>query len=151
MNTHRFALKAIATIAVAASCGFAAADTQSVGVTATVNGVCKFKTGAVLSADFAPINPSSGGTLEATVAVPYQCTKGLTPTITAPSSTGTLTRTAGGTMSYGIAITGITAGTGFSSGAVATSASFTATLLPAAYQDAVAGDYASTVVLTMNN
>jgi spore coat protein U-like protein len=148
MSKHCAILKAIPAAILLCASGFAAAsDAQNLVVTANVQPICKFVSVPALTFS---IDPSAAGSQAGTVAVTYKCTKDQAPTIGVASGalTGrTLTRALGGTMAYALSLGALTASTGFSA---ANSVDVTATVLQAAYQDAVAGAYTETVSLTIN-
>jgi spore coat protein U-like protein len=149
MTSHRAILKAIPAVLLLFSAGFAAADTQPLVVTATVQNVCKF--GAMPALSF-NIDPSDATSQAGTVALPYKCTKNFATPSIAPAVgllTGrTLNGPAAATMTYDLTLGTFTAGNGF--GNAATTVDITATVLAAAYQNAVQGAYSETLSLTIS-
>lgn len=147
MQANRYFLKTVAAAALTLACGYAAAaDTQTISVTASVNAVCKFS-GAAAAIDFGAIDPSgAAGTKTAPVSVPFKCTKGVTPSVTA----GTIVPLTSGanTMVFTLDPFVAPAGTGFSAAVNATS---TANIATAVWQNAAAGSYTGSVVVDINN
>ena len=147
MQANRYFLKTVAAAALTLACGYAAAaDTQTVSVTATVNPVCKFS-GAAATIAFGTIDPSgAAGDKTTAVSVPYKCTNGVTPAVT----TGTIVPLTSGsnTMAFTLDTFAAVPGTGFSAAVNATS---TARIADGVWQDAVAGSYTGSVVLNINN
>lgn len=149
--------------ALAGSAGAFAADSTTLSVSATVNSVCHIYTTAAgttllgtgtLSMTFggAGIDPATQtGLLQPTREVFYRCNTAV-PTLTVGSSTsgtynGTLTRSAGVTMSYTITWTPPTSGGGFAA-ATAQSVMLTGNLAQAQYTNALAGTYTDSVGIT---
>ena len=123
-----------------------AADTQTVAVTATITSICKFS-GAAAAVAFGSIDPSgAAGTKSMPLTIPYKCTKGITPVIT----TGTITALTKGADQMIFTVDPIVAvvATGFSGAVNATSAVNIATT---EWQNAPAGAYVGSVVLSINN
>lgn len=148
MNIRHIALKAVATASLAAWCGFAAAaDSQTAVVTASVTAVCKFFS-APVTIDFGAIDPSAAaGAKTAAVALPYRCTKGQAAPTVAVGTIVPLTNGAA-TMAFTLGSFTTAAGTGFSGAAL--SATSTASIASAQWQDAIAGSYSGSVVLTIS-
>jgi hypothetical protein len=148
MNTKNRTLKAVAAAALALSCGYAAAsDSQTVTVQATVSTICKFS-GTAAAIDFGTISPNAAaGTKSANITVPYKCTKGTTPAVTAGTITN-MTNGAGGTMAFTVNTFTTVAATGFTAAVNATS---TADIASAVWQDAPAGSYTGSVVVNIDN
>jgi spore coat protein U-like protein len=151
-NVHTTVAKAVALLAIVSASGLASAatsDTQSLTVTGTVQAVCRFF--AVPALSFT-IDPSAATSQSGTTTLQYKCTNGVTPSSFTPASgalTGrTLTKSAGVTLAYDLSLGTVSAGNGFSS--TAQSVVLTATVLQAAYQDAIAGAYTETFNLTIN-
>lgn len=148
MNTHRIALKALATAALAASCGFAAAaDSQTAVVTASVTSICKFFNAPVTIA-FGAIDPSLGtGAKTAPVSLPYKCTKNqAAPAI----AVGTIVplKSGANTMVFTLGTFTTAAGAGFSGSPL--NATATASIAQGVWQDAAAGSYTGSVVLSIS-
>lgn len=125
-----------------------AKDQQTVGVTASIQGVCKFS-GAAATVAFGLIDPSvAPGIKSMPLTVPYKCTKGITPAIT----TGTIIplTIAGGIeqMAFTVDAIATVVATGFVSPVNGTS---NVHIAPAVWQNASAGDYVGSVVLDINN
>lgn len=150
-NVYTAIAKAAALVAIVSASSFAAAaGTQNINVSATVNTVCKFTTGADIAMTFTAIDPSTTGDKTKTVNVPFQCTKGTADTTMVVSGAGSTTLTSGSdTMTYSIAVGTIPAGNGF--GNAATNAPVTGTIPDTSYQNAPAGTYTGTAVLTINH
>lgn len=148
MNTNRIAINTIAAAVLAITGGgAAAADTQTIAVNAVVSGVCKFS-GAAAAIDFGTIDPSgTAGVKTAPITVPYKCTNGLTPAVTA----GTITPLTSGanSMAFTVDAFSTTAGTGFSGAAI--NATSTASIASTVWQNAAAGTYVGSVVVNINN
>ncbi|HWP13575.1 MAG TPA: spore coat protein U domain-containing protein, partial [Ramlibacter sp.] len=156
MSNHRALLKALpAAILVCASGFAAAADTQNLTVSATVSGVCKFSS-AAQTLSFGTVDPSAAGPIPGSgAAVKYKCTKDTAATgVTAGNGlnfSGGSRRMGNGTdfIAYTLTISGGTqTGTGFGTGQdkdLTVGGSIVAT----DYQNASAGAYTDTVVLTL--
>lgn len=148
MKTLSTSLKAIVVASLACTAAIAlAGGTQNVKVNATVLTVCKF-TGAALDLTFADIDPSLPGPVTKKVAVPFSCTKGTTTAAVTYTGGTTLTETGGTTMTYSLSTITVPGGLGFSA---PSSFDVTANIATVDYQDAVAGAYTDTVVLTINH
>ncbi len=152
---HTSIAKAIALVAVAAACGLATADTQNLSLTATVTAQCKF-TSAATTMGFGSVDPSLAGPLPGTLAAPvtYKCTKGHTPgSVSAGVGLYTSNRmklsSAAEYIPYTLTIGAAPAGTGFGSGQDQT-LPVTASIAAADYENASAGAYSDTVVLTVS-
>ena len=139
-------LALVTAIALASVSGIAsAADTQTVGVTASIQSICKFS-GAAATVAFGLINPSdAAGVKSMPLTVPYKCTKGVTPVITALTITP-LTKGLE-TMVFTIDPIVTLAATGFTALVNGTSA---VNIASAVWQNASAGDYIGSVVLNIN-
>lgn len=152
MKTNRNAIKALAVATLALTGGVAGATgTQTLNVSATVNTICRFTTGAAISVTFPAIDPSGTAAATAPISVPYKCTKGtaapgVTVTFGGTSMTGGTTAT---TLAYSIGAFTTAAGNGFA--AAAQNATATATIAAAAYQAAEADTYTDTVTLEIDN
>lgn len=156
MNTVRTSIaKAIALIAVVSASGFAAAaDTQTLVVTATVSGVCKFdNTNTLTMSPATAIDPSGTANVTMTRTLNYKCTNGLTAGgVTATTASGAVRNMVNGTdnLPYTLSWTGGTAlGTGFSAAATNNPVVFTGTITPAQFQDAKALTFTDNVVLNI--
>lgn len=152
--TRTLVAKAAVAVSLALACGIAAADTQSLSVTASVTGVCKFNTGQTPVMAFGAIDPSGTGDITASASVTYRCTKGTTASVSnAVTGTRSLAGSgtaSGDTMAYQLAFTsGNTGtGTGFGAGQDLTLV-LGGTITSANYQNKAAGGYAETVTLTV--
>ena len=139
-------LALVTAIVLASVSGIAsAADTQTVGVTASIQSICKFS-GAAATVAFGLINPSDpAGIKSMPLTVPYKCTKGVTPLIT----TGAITPLTKGleTMVFTVDPILPVAATGFTTPVNGTSA---VNIASAVWQNASAGDYIGSVVLNIN-
>ena len=152
-------LAALGTAFAAFALPAAAADTYSLSVTATVQGICKFTQAAGQTLTFTNnvgggIDPSLAGNATANATITYKCTSG-----TAPSSfTGVGANDTGGnhvvkngtnSMIYTVALTGGGAGDGFGAGSTNKTLTVAGTIVPAQYQGAVAGTYTDTLTVTV--
>lgn len=126
------------------------ADTQTVPVTASIAGVCKFS-GTIATVAFGLIDPSTTGTKTQPLAFAYRCTKGTTASL----SLGTITPMAGATApadSIPFAVAALPAGvlgTGFGTGSTATNVSVLVSILQADYQNVKADAYSGSVVVNI--
>lgn len=147
--------KIAAAVCLATAAGAAAADNQSLSVTASVTAICKFNSGQSPVLDFGAIDPSGSGNVTATPAsVNYKCTKGTAATIDS-SVTGSRTMAGSGTaagdsMTYTLSFTsgGTGTGTGFGAGQDLTLV-LGGTITAANYQNKTVGSYAENVTLTV--
>lgn len=147
MTHPRAILKAIPAALIVCACSIAAADTQNLVVTGTVQAVCKFASVPALNFN---IDPSAATSQSGTASITYNCTKSQAPTIGVSSGalTGrTLTGPASATLAYDLTVGTLGASTGFSA---VNSVDITATVLQANYQDKAAGAYTETVGLTIS-
>lgn len=108
--------KLVAALVLAVAAGSALADTQSLSVTASITGVCKFNSGQTPVLAFGAIDPSGTTNATASTTVLYRCTKGTAASVSS-AVTGTRTLTGSGTaagdsMSYTLSFTSGDAGTG---------------------------------------
>lgn len=144
-------VKAVAAVLLACTAGFAAAtDTQTLTVSATVNGTCKFSPGGSTLA-FGTINQSNTVDLVVPASVKYKCTKN-TASLGITGITGPLTMASGAdTLAFSLAIAGDKSpGLGLAVGAATDLiATVTGTITMAAFQAAPAGSYATTVTLSI--
>lgn len=147
--------KSIAVLGVATLAGLAQADTQNLSLTATVSAQCKFTSAATTMA-FGSVDPSLAGPLPGTLAAPvtYKCTKGHTPgTVSAGLGLYTSNRmklsSALEYIPYTLTIGAPPAGSGFGSGQDKT-LPVTASIAASDYENASAGAYSDTVVLTVS-
>lgn len=157
MKTLSTSLKAvvIASLACAASLA-AAADTQNLTVTASVNATCKF-TSAEQTLTFGALDPSNAvDTPGSGAAVTYKCTKGTTPTSvgvgTGLNGTNNMKNTGTGNtdlIPYTLTAAAAAVGKGFGSGNDL-AVTLTSNVSAADYADKSAGTYSDTVVLTIN-
>jgi spore coat protein U-like protein len=132
-----------------------AAGSQTVGVSATVLGVCQFLTGGTVA--FGTLDPSIGGNINGTVTQPtFWCTRGTSYTITDDSGLHELVagspRMVSGTsptdfIPYSFTYTAT--GTGSGRG-TPINMNIASTVVAADYLNALAGAYADTVTLTIN-
>lgn len=154
---HNRIAKAVAATLLTFAAGIAAADTQSLSVTAAVSGVCKFNTGQSPVLAFGTIDPSGTAAVNATPAnVLYRCTNGTAATV---SSAVTGARTMAGltplaatdTLGYTLSFTSGASGTGSGFGAAGTAITLVVagSMTAAQYNGAKAGSYAETVTLTV--
>lgn len=136
-----------------------AADSNTLTVNATVNGTCKFTT-ATSTVNIAnsggAIDPSLATNATGQTTVQFRCTNGTTSAISADNglnfSAGSRRVRIGATtnyMPYSLALTGAAqAGTGHGAGNEKT-LTIDATIVAADHQNAAAGSYADTVLLSL--
>ncbi len=149
MKNYRAILNAVAAVLLTCTAGLAAAGgTQTLNTTATVTAACKFTSGTAITLPFGNVDPSAAGPLTATANVPFSCTKGTADAAVTYTGGTTLTGPAGATMAYTLSTITLPAATGFSA---AQTFPVQGNLLAASYQNAVAGAYTDTVVLTINH
>lgn len=140
------------TAAIVAMAGAAmAADTTTVGVSATVVGTCKFTTGGTVAFS---LDPSAGGNVVGTVSQPtFWCTKGSSYTIGDDDGlyeSGTTQRMKHASLAeyieYSFAYTASGTGVG---PATPITMDIASTVVAAQYLNASAGSYADTVTLNI--
>lgn len=152
MTLNRIA-KTAALVALVSASSLGFADTQNLVVTASVTGVCKLTN--VPNLVFGPIDPSSvgAGGVNASTTVTYKCTKGTAATALSASALSDTMSDGTNTLAFSITLPGVgtlSAGTGFSSSAAATTFAVTGNIAQAAAQDAVASaGYTKTLTLTL--
>jgi spore coat protein U-like protein len=158
MKTNRIVLKAIAAALFTASGVASAADSQSLAVSATVSGVCKFTTPA-RTMNFT-VDPSSASNIAGvmTGAVEYKCTKDTAATgVTAGNgnnfSAPNRRMSDGGAtpvfLPYSLTVAGGTQmGTGFGAGQQKT-LTVTGSVAVADFENLPAGTYTDSVTLTL--
>lgn len=147
--------KAFSLVAIAAASTFASAgDTQTLNVTATVTGLCKFSS-TLQTFTFGTLDPSAAvATTGSGASVKYKCTKGTAATsVVADNGLNFTTsrRMKNGTnfIPYSLTVTGGTqTGLGFSAGKDL-DVGLAGSVAAADYEDAAAGSYSDTVVLTV--
>ena len=155
---HNRIAKAVAATLLTFAAGVAVADTQSLSVTASVTGVCKFNTGQSPVLAFGAIDPSGTAGVTATPAnVLYRCTNGTGATVDTAvtgvrSMVGQAPLLATDTLGYTLAFTSGATGTGSGFGAAGSAITLVVagTMTAAQYNGAKAGSYAETVTLTVN-
>ena len=144
---------AVALVVVAMAGSAMAAGTQTVAVSANVVGVCQFLTGGTMAFT---LNPSVGGDVAGTAVQPtFWCTRGTTAAITDNNGLhfGVGSRrmvhetSATDFIPYSFTYTASSAGSGRNTTITMDLAS---TVVSADYLDALAGNYADTVTLTIN-
>lgn len=162
MTRLAFIRTAAITAIAALSCGFAAAaDSQSITVSASVAGTCKLTTVNNMSFTLDPSVVSPGA---ATAAIDYKCTKGTAPTTfsVGGSSTGTYTATGANalagtgtntdTIGYTITWTAPTGlGTGFGAGSTATTVTLTGAIPYVNFANVAADTYSKQVTISIAN
>jgi spore coat protein U-like protein len=157
MKTLSASLKALVVASLACASGFAAAaETQNLTVTASVNAICKF-TSAAQTLTFGALDPSNAvDTSGSGAAVTYKCTKGTTPTSVGVGAglngaNNMKNTTTGNTdlIPYTLTAAAAGAGQGFGSGGDV-AVTLTSRVTAADYADKSAGTYSDTVVLTLN-
>lgn len=149
--------KAVAATLLTFAAGTAMADTQSLSVTASVTGVCKFNSGQTPVLAFGTIDPSGTTSVTATPAnVLYRCTNGTSATVDT-SVTGTRSMVgqtplaATDLLGYSLSFTSGATGTGSGFGAAGSNITLVVagSMTAAQYNGAKAGSYAETVTLTV--
>lgn len=147
---------AVATAAASLCCTLAnAADTQSMAVSASVQGICKLT--SVPAMGFGSLDPSATADATASSAVIYKCTKGTSPTSfsvgasTTGTYNGTLTSgTTADTIPYAVTWTApSTAGTGLGTAITGTTVTLSGTILNANYVNVTAASYAQSVAIVI--
>jgi spore coat protein U-like protein len=140
---------------------FAASTTNTLNVSATVTGNCKFNsagpTALTIANSGANIDPSVAVDASGTANVLYRCTSGTTAAVTAANGTnasGAQQRVRDGVtanyMNYALALAGGgQTGSGFGSAANDKTLVVTGTIVQADFVNAAAGAYTDTVVLTI--
>ena len=149
MTTNRIAKIAAAALLTFAAGMATAAGTQDINVSATVNAVCKFTTGAAIAMTFAAIDPSVAGGVTKAVSVPFKCTKGTADATVTVTGGGATLPDGTNSMAYSVAVGAVPAGAGFAAGA--TNVTVTGTIPDTSYQGAPASTYTDTVQLTINH
>jgi hypothetical protein len=156
LSTSLKALVVVASLAFTAGLAAAvpAVESQSLAVTASVTGMCKFSVASTPLA-FGAIDPSLASDKVVKANVLYKCTKGTTSAVV--TATGGLTRNMTGlsplassdTLAYTLAFAGGTqVGAGFGTGNDRT-LEVTGTITPAQYNNAAAGSYSEDVTLNI--
>lgn len=128
-----------------------AADTQSVPVTAKIQGVCKF-TAPIATVAFGLIDPSLTSTLSQNLIFNYRCTNKTQATLTLGTITP-MSGTTGNTDTIPFTVAPLPAGvigSGFGAGVAATNVTIAVTTVPAQYQNARVDDYTGSVVVTIS-
>lgn len=155
-NAYTTIAKAAALIALVSASGIAAAiDSQTLVVTASVTGMCKFSSANTLTmSPAAAIDPSGTADVTMTRTLNYNCTKGVSPTggVTTTTANGAVRSMTNGaeSLAYTLGWTGDTvAGAGFGAG-TAKPVVFTGTITSAQYQNAAAVTFTDNVVLNIN-
>lgn len=147
---------AAASVALLLTGGARASDNVTVTVNATVTGVCKFFTSSPVvnltnTGTGSNIDPSSSTSATGNAAIIYRCSNGTTPTFTVPA-TATITCaacTGTPTMAPTIASSNTGAGTGLGTGKDQT-LTVTGTITQANFQNALAGLYSGTMVVSVS-
>jgi spore coat protein U-like protein len=143
------------------TCAEAASTTHTLSVSATVSGNCKFSgpgpSTLTIANSGSVIDPSIASDATGTVSIPFKCTKGTNSSITSDNGlhySGTSKQVAFSTemMKYALSYAGtdVQLGAGFSSGVGDLNLAVTGTILAADHQNAAAGAYTDTVVLTIH-
>ena len=146
---------ALCTAGVVTALPASATDTKNLNVTASVAGVCKFKSGAADTLAFPALDPSVGTNVNASQNVLYWCTKGVTG---ATVAMGNGLNFAGGKRQMKDTVSGdvipytlTVAQSGTPGGpTVDLTAAITGQVLGTDYTAKSAGSYSDTVVLTLN-
>lgn len=132
-----------------------AADTKNLNVTASVVGVCKFKSNAADTLAFGNLDPSVGTDANASTNVLYWCTKGVTTAAVtmgngnnfAGSTRNMLDSVSGDTIPYTLSV--VLSGTP-GGPTVDLTAAISGQVLGADYTGKAAGSYSDIVQLTLN-
>lgn len=159
MKRTSLALALVATGLVASASAFAASATHDLAVSATVTGNCRFNaasgTTLTLANSGGAIDPSLATDATGTANVLYRCTKGTVANVSAGNGlyfSGGSRRVrldASNEMPYSLSMSGCNAtGTGHGAGQNLTCA-VSGTILAADHQNATAGAYTDTVVLSI--
>jgi spore coat protein U-like protein len=159
MKTKLLALALAAGSAMIAAPAFAASTTHTLTVTATVLGTCKFNaagpTTLTIATGAGVIDPSTAGPATGTANVTFRCTTGTTSAITGDNGlnfSGGSRRVRNGAANYmPYAFSMVNAaqlGTGHGAGQDKT-VQVNASIIATDYQNATAGAYTDTVVLTI--
>ena len=150
---------ALATGAIACGSAMAGSTTNTLSVSATVTGSCRFNSAGPTTLTIATgagvIDPSAAGPATGTVGITFRCTTGTTSSIAADdglNSTGPGARrvaNGGNFMPYSLTLTNAAqVGSGFGAGQDKT-LQVDGSITAANYQNAVAGAYSDTVTLTI--
>ncbi|MDQ3059426.1 MAG: spore coat protein U domain-containing protein [Pseudomonadota bacterium] len=152
MKNQRTLVNVLAAALLACTAGLAtAADTQTLTVSATVIGTCKFSA-ATNTLAFGNIDPSLTTDKVLAANVIYKCTKN-TASLGIAGTTGAMAMTSGAnSLPFTLSIAGDTqAGKGFEPGATTElTAVVTGTIAVADFQNAAAGAYSKNVSLTIS-
>jgi len=147
-------IAAVALVAAASSAAFA--DSQTMQVTASVNGACKLSLSGPMA--FGALDPSNAVDVTTSVTATYRCTKGQTG---GSFSVGTLTDGTAGysntigngtdTIAYSVtwAAPGAFTGAGFGSGTASQSVTLNGKILGTAYPNASVGSYTGSVAVAI--
>lgn len=132
------------------------AATNTLSVSASVSGTCKFNTDTSTLA-FGALDPSAAVDATASTSITYRCTKGTAATTTAnngSNASGTQKRLSNGAatpeyINYALSLNGGSqTGTGHGAGKDLT-LSVSGTITAASYENATAGSYTDSVTLTL--
>jgi spore coat protein U-like protein len=158
MKTKLLVLALAASGAMIAAPAFAASTTHTLSVTATVSGTCKFNSAGPTTLTIATgagvIDPSAAGPATGTANVTFRCTTGTTSAITGDnglnfSGSRRVKNGAANFMPYALSLLNAAqVGTGHGAGQDKT-VQVDASIIAADYQNATAGAYTDTVVLTI--
>jgi spore coat protein U-like protein len=159
MKTRLLAAALAATGAMISAPALAASATHTLSISATVSGICRFNTAGPTALTIATgagvIDPSAAGPATGTAAVTFRCTTGVTSAITGDNGlnfaagTRRVKNGVANFMNYTFALVNAAQlGTGFGAGQDKT-VTVNASIIAADYQNAVAGAYTDTVVLTI--
>lgn len=154
-NNKNQIVKTITAFVLACAASTSFADTQSLSVTASVTGICKFNSGQTPTIAFGALDPAVGGQVTASATANFKCTKNVSATVTdnnGANASGTQKRlkAAGSAdyIDYSIALSGAPfTGAGFGTDLTVTA---NGTILAGAYQNAPADTYSDTVVLSVS-
>jgi len=154
MNTKILALALVAAGLVSGN-ALAASSTNTLNVTASVTGTCKFNSAGPSTLAFGAIDPSSATNATATTNVTYRCTKGTTSSVTTDNGSNysapnkRMKDSGTNYLVYSTALVGgAQVGIGHGAGNDLT-LTVNGTVAVADFQNAAAGSYTDTVVLTI--
>ena len=154
-NVHTTIAKAVALVAMISASSLAAAGgNTTVQVDAKVSGVCKFISTTSSGINLGTIDPSAVAAAGVTNSsdVLYNCTKGLTPSVTIATGGTTLTGlTPANMITYAFTLGTPQVGAGFSNAAGGSKVVATATIAQLDAQNAPADTYKDIVTLTISN
>lgn len=125
-----------------------AANTTTVGVSAAVQGICKFGSASGSTLDFGTLDPTATTVATAIVGLPFQCTKSMASAASI-SSGGTALVSGSNTLTYSSSLTG-TVQTGAGFGGATLTMTLNGSVAAAAYQAAAVGTYVDSIVVSVS-